>query len=193
MLTACWLTNARKPAHRGAAMLVPPQSPAQEPWSLHAGNRDPDSLHGGDENAQIQGAVLFRSDESLPVHQEDRFIALVDEFQFRDTAALGHLSDLGALLGQSLIQGQIVRCDPRDERLAGYKRSMGRTASHRTRITTAPDATRVWRANSSLPLIQEKQRMRKTPTVAGIRMGLSPTALLPSRLKPRLPHLIPSS
>jgi hypothetical protein len=26
--------------------------------------------------------------------------------------------------------------------------------------------------------------MRKTLTVAGIRMGLSPTALLPSRLKP---------
>jgi hypothetical protein len=35
--------------------------------------------------------------------------------------------------------------------------------------------------------------MRKTPTVAGIRMGLSPTALILSHLKPRLPHLVPSS
>jgi hypothetical protein len=47
-----------------------------------------------------------------------------------------------------------------DERLPVYKRFMGRTVSHGTETTTAPDARRVRRANSSFTIFQEKQTMR---------------------------------
>jgi hypothetical protein len=53
-----------------------------------------------------------------------------------------------------------------DERLTGYKRSVGRTASHRTETTTAPDATSVWHVNSGFTVVKEKRNMRKTPAVA---------------------------
>src|SRR5208337_4062022 len=43
---------------------------------------------------------------------------------------------------------------------------MGRTASHRTETTIAPDAPSVWRANSGFIVVKEKRNMRKTPLVA---------------------------
>lgn len=76
---------------------------------LDAGDRDGDGLVRRGQDAQVEDTVLLSADQFLPVEQQHRQVAQVDEAQLRNMPRLRDLRDPGAAVGQCLIQEPLAR------------------------------------------------------------------------------------
>ena len=86
-----------------AARFVAPAS------GLHAGDRNDDIGGRWDQDREVDGPILFRADEFLPVENQDRELALVQDLDFGNVARLAHFGDMQGAARKRRVEGVVVR------------------------------------------------------------------------------------